>query len=519
MKKRILFFLLISNTCFIHAQTYFNFRFEFDQTIWWDGATNIFGLPDGYVIGGGTSYFSPMGLGFYKIDFEGNMLFSKVYADTSDEYYLGCPGSIIRMNDTLIIASGSRNSEDPNTVHQEGLLYFLNNNFDTLFTRSFGDKISPVDTSYLLYQIKKVTNQDVISVGSKTKSAWYTKILLIKTDYLGNLIWEKEIGSGDAFMVVGYSVVCTSDGGFAIGGYQWKFLPPPNLSGDPVVVKTDSAGNLQWYYIYGSPYVDTQGMICHTMDNMMILGFAYCDSMTGGNPHMTGHPYRRINLIKLDNAGNIIWDKKYGNSEEDKTLFNIRENEDGTLISTGFTTQFFTYAYRYVGWMMKTDTNGEMIWYRQYNIGEGESTWHWLYDALETPDKGYLACGVVYAQPPDTGSQDGWAIKVDSLGCENPNMCWVGIKPETELTSGSSLKIFPNPAEKHVTIKMQGLLQRKRITIRLYDLFGREVESVSLPPGQTGCRIDVSSLPEGLYMAVVESEDKILAKEKIMKYP
>jgi len=33
-----------------------------------------------------------------------------------------------------------------------------------------------------------------------------------------------------------------------------------------------------------------------------------------------------------------------------------------------------------------------------------------LYNALETSDLGYLACGIVFPMPPDTGSQDGWVL-------------------------------------------------------------------------------------------------------------
>jgi hypothetical protein len=517
MKKLFFIILFVSNSIFLKSQEYFNFRFDFDQTGWWDDATTLYKASDGYVFAGGSVYYQNyLRLGFYKVDFEGNFLFSKSYFD-SINLFPGSPGSIINLSADTILAVGTKQFPATPWDHSSGVLYFLNPNFDTLFTKVFGENLLPHDTAVSFRQCKIDHDTNIIIAGTKWPYSSLQKLLLMKIDRKGNKLWEKSYFDGQQNM--GLSVICTSDGGYAIGGFAYQILPPPNNSGDPVVLKTDSAGNRQWYLNFGGPFIDSRGMLCKTADGNMVLGTAYCDSMTGGNPHMTGHPYRRINLIKIDNAGNMIWDKKYGTSEEETTLLNIRENEDGTLISTGYTMQFFTYTFRSVGWMLKTDANGETIWYRQYNIGEGENTWHYLYDALETPDKGYLACGVVYAVPPDTGSQDGWAIKVDSLGCENPNMCWVGIKPDPYLPPGSALKIFPNPAGKDIMIKMQGLLQRKRIKIRLYDLFGREVESIELLPGQIECRLDVSALPGGLYMAVVESGDQILAKEKIVKYP
>jgi hypothetical protein len=213
-------------------------------------------------------------------------------------------------------------------------------------------------------------------------------------------------------------------------------------------VKTDSAGNQQWLKVFGGSYEDSRGMVCSTSDGNMVLGFCNCDWMTGSNS------YRRINLIKLDNGGNVIWDKKYGAIEPENTLLNIRENPDGTLVFTGTVVKEFPTNYKYMGWIMKINSNGDSLWYRQYDICEGEGSWNYLYDVIQTTDNGYLACGVVYPMPPDTGSQDGWILKVDSLGCESPGNCWVGIKPENKLIT-NSFDIYPNPAEQQTNVKLR----------------------------------------------------------------
>jgi len=514
MKKTVFIFFLFSVNTFVYPQQYFNFRFDFGQSGWWDGATNVFQLPDGYIIGGGNAYYSPSRLGFYKIDIEGNRIFSKVYSDTVDEYYLGNPGSIVRLNDSVIVASGSRNSPDTNWLHQEGLIYFLNNNFDTLYTKYFGEKISPVDTSYIFRQIKS-NRETLVVTGGKNPKGLPTRALLIKTDQAGNEFWEKVYWDG--MYDEGLSVICTNDGGYAIGGYTFDFLPPPNLTGDPIVIKTDSVGNQQWFKNYGTPYIDSHGMICSTQDGNMVLGFGYCDSMSGGGPSTEGNPFRKITFIKIDNSGNTIWNKKYGKSEGELELVNIRENSDGTIISTGITTKFFPTAYKYVGWILKTTSDGDSLWYRQYDICKGESTWNWLYDVIETSDKGYIACGVVYPQEPDTGSQDGWVLKVDSIGCENPEDCWVGMKDEAPLPANDEIEIYPNPVAEDISVKLRITGNEMRISIRLYDMFGRMVKMVELSPGQTEFRMDVSQLPHGMYYVVVSQGDKIHTCRKLIK--
>jgi len=298
---------------YVHAQPYFNFRFNYGQYIWWDGASNIFQLPDGYLIAGGNCYYSTSRLGLYKIDHQGNKVFSKIYGDTIYDYYWGYPGSFVRFNEGTIVASGGKQSLIPGWVHQEGVLYFLNNDGDTLFTRCFGDITLPIDTAYHINQLKKTIGNSIITVGAIFPYNLKSKTTLIKTDSAVNKIWGKIYGYSDNYN--GYSVICTSDGGYAVGGYVFDFTPPPNLTGDPFVLKTDSAGNQQWLNIYGNPSkTDSRGMICKTSDGNMVLGTCYCDSMSGDNAR------RRINLIKLDNSGSIIWDKKYGSSTWDNTL-------------------------------------------------------------------------------------------------------------------------------------------------------------------------------------------------------
>jgi hypothetical protein len=401
MTRILLIIIVILLTVSAYSQEYFNKRFEFDQPGIWDGATTGLSLPDGYVIVGGTG--TPGNefwhrIGIIKLDFNGNSLLSKIYGDPNAEYYFGNPGCIVQSNDTSFVAVGSKNTYSSDLVHQEGLLLFFNSLFDTIFCKKFGDKILPNDTDYQFEQIK-VQGSNFIIVGGKKPYGLATKAILIKTNNQGSLIWERSYGSSSYYE--GHSVICTSDGGYAIGAFTWFPTPPPNYTGDAVVVKTDSTGNQKWVKVLGGPYYDTQGIICSTSDGNMVLGFCYCDWMIGETS------FRRINLIKLDNAGTVIWDKKYGESTYEKTLLNIRENSDGSLIANGITHLSKEYSSKDLGWIMKTAENGDSLWYREYDVCEGDESNNWLYDAVQTPDNGFLACGVVYPIPPDTGSQDG----------------------------------------------------------------------------------------------------------------
>ncbi|MCK9218942.1 MAG: T9SS type A sorting domain-containing protein [Bacteroidales bacterium] len=514
MLKYIFFFTSIFLSASVSAQTYFNHRFEYGQPGWWDGASNIFQLPDGYILSGLYQYYCPLCLGFYKIDFQGNKIFSKTYCDSTIEYQLGNSGSIIRFSSDSILAVGSSRTPSQPDPHDQAVLYFLNNDFDTLSTKKLGEKTEPFDTGYYFNQLKLDPLKYIIITGSQSPYTGKVKILLMKIDNNGNQIWMKLFSSGQ--FLEGYSVICTNDGGYAIGGYAYDVPIPPDYSGDPILVKTDSAGNQQWMLNLGGPLQDQKAMICNSMDGNIIVGTSYCDSMPGGSPSASGNAYRRINIIKVDNSGNILWNKKYGSSEMFNELMNIRETGDGGLIACGYTTRLFPTTYDYAGWMLKTDSEGDSVWYRQYVICGGETSWNWLSDVIQTDDKGFIAGGIVYVHLPDTGSHDGWVLKVDSLGCENPSYCWVGMQPETEMPGTQAVKIFPNPADKLATISLINDSHELPVKIRLFDMFGREVKTIEDTQGHNDFQLDVIQIPEGLYMVLVESQHRVFGRTKLM---
>ena len=516
MIKYLFLFASVFISAGTSAQTYFNQRFEYGQPGWWDGASSICQLTDGYLFGGLYQYFCPHCVGFYKMDFQGNKIISKIYCDDTTEYFLGNGGSIAVLSSDSIVAVGESSIPAGTWYRYHGILFFLNNDLDTLSTKKIGEESEPFDTAYLFTQLKLDPSKNMIIAGIHYPNSanGRANMLLVKTDRKGNLIWKQRYGSGLDYE--GYSVICTSDGGYAIGGYAYDVPIPPDYSGDPILVKTDSAGNQQWMLNLGGPLQDGRAMICNSTDGNIIVGTSYCDSMPGGGPTATGNAYLRINIIKVDYNGNILWNKKYGISEGFNYLGNIRENTDGSLIACGRTTRLFPTTYDNAGWMLKTDPQGDSLWYRQYVVCGGETSWNWLDDIIQTDDNGFIAGGIVYTHLPDTGSYDGWVLKVDSLGCENPSYCWVGMKPDNEMPGNTGMLIFPNPAGKFTTINIPSDKKGIPVKMRLYDMIGREMKTADLIPGQTGYLLDVSSWPQGLYAVFIESDGRIIAREKLI---
>jgi len=100
---------------------------------------------------------------------------------------------------------------------------------------------------------------------------------------------------------------------------------------------------------------------------------------------------------------------------------------------------------------------------------------------------------------------------------------WPDINTQTNTTD--ALEVFPNPAYGEIHCKYRILErsgnpdlsgQNTELTISLYDIWGRLVESVEIPTGQSHIRIDVSNYTPGVYFVVLKSDGQVLGRKKVV---
>jgi hypothetical protein len=328
---------------------------------------------------------------------------------------------------------------------------------------------------------------------------------LIKTDTSGNKLWEHVYTNlpGD---VQGYSVISTTDGGYAIGAFQYYHVPPSDETGDPMVVKTDSLGNFEWVKNLGGNFSDSHVMLALSADGNIL---AYCTYAVFNNPGSDS--YKSPQLTMLDNNGTVIWEKRYLKPKHFSYPGNLYVDADGSIILSGKT--MISYP-KNTGWLMKLSSTGDSLWYRQYGLMTGIDSEHMLYDVISTSDNGYIACGYIHPVLPDTGTQDVWVVKVDSLGCESPDFCWVGVKDFPVAPRPGELIIYPNPADEVFTITFQSPIQKE--ILQFVDMMGCKTEEISISPGQTTMVISCTNWPPGLYLGQVLSEGRIISSCKVI---
>ncbi|MCK4366057.1 MAG: hypothetical protein KAW45_08395 [Thermoplasmatales archaeon] len=220
---------------------------------------------------------------------------------------------------------------------------------------------------------------------------------LIKTDGMGNKIWDKKFG-GDGHDR-GESVKQTSDGGYIITGSTESYGAGNR---DIWLIKTDSNGNMVWDKTFGNSENDS--------------GFEVIEISSGGyiivgSTHLNEPWYRAdLWLIKTDSNGNMIWDKTF-EDEGHGVGMSVQEVNDGGFIITG---QISSTGYADL-WLLKTDSEGELLWDKKFDkydhVDMGDSV-------KQTADGGFITGGSSLSD--GLSVYDAWLIKTDSEG----NLLW-----------------------------------------------------------------------------------------------
>lgn len=252
--------------------------------------------------------------------------------------------------------------------------------FQKTFGGSDADEASCVQqTSDGGYIITGVTQSGII--GSNQD------VVLIKTDSIGNMIWNKTYGGTDNEK--GTCVQQTSDGGYIIAG-SYYFGSGPQYRG--ILIRTNLNGDTVWTKIYGDSD-NIFSSIIQTSDGCYIVGGTLSSGLSNGY------------LLKLDSMGNIIWEKRIGGLIQSQSIniYEVQETSDNGYVAVGCA---FGVTQTY---LLKLNSNGDTLWSRTYPSGYANSI-------QQTIDNGYIIIGLVTSSP----NRKACFTKVDSIG----NIIW-----------------------------------------------------------------------------------------------
>ncbi|CAN5649626.1 lipoprotein [soil metagenome] len=489
IKLSIIFLLLSMN---IHAQQkYFSNRYNLDYG---EFSYSVLQHDSQYTIL--SSCYSHGGSKIRTLlsitDSLGSVLFTKSVESSYRNYYPGQMGSLIETDDGGYAAGGTITDS---TVNGDGILYKFNSIGDTLWTAIFGD------TAFQKFnQVKKTRDGGYILIGGSSSLDYWQDVWLLKTDSLGNFEWEKFFGHPGE-LEEGSSVVQTADGGYFIGGERYNYSTE---DGDWLMIKTDSLGNQQWEKLFGGPYGESCYSVLEAQDGSLVGGGFYTDYCLG--PH-NGSPFCRPNIIKLDTAGNLIWNKKYGPSKYITGLVSICETPDGGIAGTGSYYEDSVPIAQFKGMVIKADSQGDSVWFRNYTHLNYHSD-NSLYDIRTTSDGGFIISGNLQPMMPDTGFIDTWILKLDSTGCEVSN-CWLNVGLKDPDLYIDDFVIYPNPSTGIFHIQTREEIE----TTEVFSYTGQQI----LFSNAKAYEIDLSKMPTGIYFYKITTRTNKIFQGKVLK--
>jgi hypothetical protein len=237
-----------------------------------------------------------------------------------------------------------------------------------------------------------------IIVGRKktTDVLYYDDWYIIKIDSLGNLIWEKFVGSYNDDEL---QYITRYENNYFLSGNTRSFGQGIT---DIYIARMDESGNFLWFKTIGGFNRDHNYVIKITSDNDLIIA-GYTDSFGSGNFDCI--------LSKLNFDGTHLWSKTYGGYNNDY-IYDVVETSDNGFLALGYTNSFGAGNYDIL--LIKTDNSGNLIWSSTYG-GYNEDI---AFQIKKTNDGGYIIIG--FSDSFGAGGYDVYLFKVNEAG----NLIW-----------------------------------------------------------------------------------------------
>ena len=275
-----------------------------------------------------------------KTDINGNLLWFSIYDSLYTGYISSSGSDIIQTKDNGYILTGvvADSVEFDNkiiTIKTDSIGNILWMTTDTGINSAGGLSIIEIENSnYLIF--------GYTSMSLPKESFMY----LIKIDSLGNKIWGKTYnwdgGSGNTF---GYSVKTNNNGEYFLFGTG---MYTGYTTGEMLLIKTDTAGNVQWKKSYQKDISDGYDFDITSDDGFVLVGDAYNPSNDNSD----------IYLIKTDSTGTQQWYRTIGGAGWDWGN-SIRQTTDNGFIIAGVT---FSYGAGLADvYLVKTNDTGVVV--------------------------------------------------------------------------------------------------------------------------------------------------------------
>lgn len=485
MKKLIVLFILICSAYLSKAQTSFYKQFSSDG---YDYGQGIIELPDSsYIITGASSSFTegPSQMFLLKIDSLGNYIWSKSYGGTEIDW-----GRRVKHipNDCFFVG-GFTNSQGYGAY--DFALWKMDESGNEQWFKTYG-----TDGWERVYDMAITTDNGVILVGETNKSAdGLTDIYIVRTDYSGNKMWEKQFANlGDDNAL---TISQLDDSTFIIGGY---FYNNTSNNQEAWLCRIQDEGTVLWTNNISD---NTSNFDIADLDIYNKEIYSVGSSTSGANDS-------HLFVLKSDAlTGNIIDNAVVPNNYFSGKGITRHANDDLFSICASYFEEGVAYGlddlkfYGYTSNPYYYTTLGAVQYETQQVLGDMSTTY----------TKGSIAVG--YNENIGPGGSSVFVIRIGGWQPYFDSSDDFTTSPLVSLNSLESSKsdvaIYPNPSQDKVTIIAGEQTENKEYIIQLVDGLGRTVYSVSTTQLNQQI-IDVSNLTSGIYTLIIVNQNEKFIK-------
>jgi len=405
------------------------------------------------------------------LDNNGNCVWKKTYTNAINELWEGMDN--IKDDSGFPYFSGTKK----NTITGETGIFIntfdntfdLDANFIVFEDNNWKQTLNQIYTDNFYY----IVGQDYIEAEDRYSS------MLVKMDQNGNPIWRKSYGS---IVEGGGSILKNHENNLIIGGITGSFSPPLNNS-KWYIIKTDTSGNLIWEKAFGHNSRSNGSVrdLIETQDSNILACGAYPAATWG-----TGGEQYDLDgcLRKIDNSGNLIWERFYKN-------YCKIESPDMIIMECELKSMIYKGEDLYIlgnnrdhrgasrGFLQKVNESGEICWRRDYYAVDTNSTYQWLVSLKNTGDNGFIMAGYgnEYDRQGYYPPQQAWLVKTDSLGLDG--LC--NIEPD-ELNFDFEIQEVPEGICMNDTIEVYVHIAGKSAPYTIEFSTGQVIDSIYYPP-------------------------------------
>jgi len=377
-------------------------------------------------------------------------------------------------------------------------------------------------------------------------------IKIVKTDSIGNLIWDKifEVGADSGWaprasyydkmleriFIVGdiinpngsflypfisefdtsgllintirvlnqgdirmNGITVDSNSNFFLSGFE-RFANPSSL---PRLWKISPNGQVMWSfnYAFGLNYSSNAFDILLTNDNKLIVTYVQALALNKFVYH----------LQKVELNGTQIWDHVFTSTRQvdNSVLYEMDNSNIVNVCMLRDTSGNGPVGQRLTMW----DSSGVEIWHRIfYTNGDYKR----LYDLKPTKDGGFIMCGDHNGYlDPVSGyiTSQSWVLKTDSLGL----ITSVNNITPSYIANASIRNPYPNPANSEINIEVFVPIEAKKAFLHLFDMSGKELQTIEIVKGISKNNISLQGLSAGNYLVALSVDDYAAGSKRIVK--